>query len=258
MALIESILVIIVIVIIIVILYQTFFKINNMLVAGIVPANKQLVIDKGKLPDNISSNFTWSVWFYVNNWNTNYGSPKYIFYQAPQSINQSGGKFNFAVVLDPFENDLDIFLNTYAESLATPLQATTATTLQRSSAYGTEYRIEGYKINNIDLQKWVNLIITVDGRTLDIYLQGKLVRTYILPNTVPILPDNVYVGDPASYFDGNIANLQYLANSVNPQEAYKIYKDGISSGLAGDFFNKYRLKLQFMQYNTAVGDPLIL
>lgn len=36
-------------------------------------------------------------------------------------------------------------------------------------------------INNFPLQRWVNLIVSLNNRTMDVYLNGKLVRTCILP-----------------------------------------------------------------------------
>ena len=53
-------------------------------------------------------------------------------------------------------------------------------------------------IDNIPIQKWVNLMISVYSRTMDIYLDGKLVNSYILPGTYTlssgiIIPDGIYI-----------------------------------------------------------------
>ena len=70
---------------------------------------------------------------------------------------------------------------------------------------------------------------------------------------------NVYIGgNSGETFDGHVARLQYFANSLNTQQAYNIYRDGIDSNLISDFFNKYKLKIQFLEYNTPVGKPLVL
>ena len=42
---------------------------------------------------------------------------------------------------------------------------------------------------NVPLQKWVNLIISLYGRTLDVYIDGKLVRTCVLPGVAQVNPD---------------------------------------------------------------------
>ena len=300
MALIESILVIIVVVIILVILFNIFFTKSNLLITGLVPANQTTIIDASKLPSNISSNFAWSIWFFINDWNTNYGSPKALFYQA--SAQDVWMNNNIKVYFDDFENNLVIGIRTFESLLQKQARASASTSLgadigagtSQAGGVGTDLGGGGsgiggcsgtefgccsdeitaatsqddpckggaepntFIIPNMDLQKWVNLIISVEGRTLDVYLHGKLVRTFVLPNTVYLESENVYVGDNTNYFNGHIGRLQYFANSVNPQQAYNIYRDGINSNLISDFFNKYRLKLQFMEYSTDVGKPIII
>jgi hypothetical protein len=248
MALIESILVIIVVVIVLVIIYNIFFTKTDLLISGIVPTTPVTAIQASKLQSNISSNFAWSIWFYVNEWNNGYGENKLLFYQADQQYTSATGRGadppNILSYLDPYENNMTLNVNTYNTAAG--------------STSSNDYVSNSFVIKNVDLQKWVNLIISVEGRTLDIYLHGKLVQTYVLPNTAYIKNENVYIGGDASQtFDGHVARLQYFANSLNTQQAYNIYRDGIDSNLISDFFNKYKLKIQFLEYNTPVGSPLV-
>ena len=54
--------------------------------------------------------------------------------------------------------------------------------------------IHNVEVVNIPIQKWCNLFFSVYGRTLDIYLDGKLVQTSILPGTAKIAPmANIYL-----------------------------------------------------------------
>ena len=243
MALIESILVIIVIAIVLVIIYNVFFTKSNLLISGIVPTTPTTIIDAKHLQSNISSNFAWSIWFYINEWNEGYGHYKDLFYQG----NRAGTKYNIQTRFTSFENNLEIKLTTYRTEV--------------DHYQNSEYQENKFYVPNIDLQKWVNLIISVEGRTLDIYLHGKLVRTFVLPNTAYIKTgENVYIGnnDTNGTFDGHVARFQYFANSVNTQQAYNIYKDGLDSNLISDFFNKYRLKIQFLEYSNPVGQALVI
>ena len=54
-------------------------------------------------------------------------------------------------------------------------------------------------------------------------------------------------------FEGFITRIRYEGNSINPQDAYNIYKEGINSSLATSIFNKYRLKISFLEYNKENG-----
>ena len=56
-----------------------------------------------------------------------------------------------------------------------------------------------------------------------------------------------------SGFEGFITRIRYENDSINPQEAYNIYKEGIDKSLAKSLFNKYRLKVSFLEYNKEKG-----
>ena len=45
------------------------------------------------------------------------------------------------------------------------------------------------EIVNVPIQRWVNIFISVFGRTLDVYLDGKLVKTGILPSIAKVNPN---------------------------------------------------------------------
>ena len=88
---------------------------------------------------------------------------------------------------------------------------------------------------------------------LDVYIDGKLVRTCVLPGVAKIDSNaDVYI-TPNGGFSGWTSNLQYFANPLNPQEAYNIYKKGYgSSGLSG-IFDKYKIKIAYLVDNKEEG-----
>ena len=81
-------------------------------------------------------------------------------------------------------------------------------------------------IMELPLQRWVHVGIVLWNRTTDIYLNGKLVRSCILPN-VPRIPwdEPLYVCQDGG-FDGSIATLRYFNRSLNATEMYKLYAKG--------------------------------
>ena len=63
----------------------------------------------------------------------------------------------------------------------------------------------------------------------------------------------IYLGDITNTnagFQGFITRVRFGNDSINPQDAYNIYKQGINASLAQTLFNKYRLKVSFLEYNT--------
>ena len=58
-----------------------------------------------------------------------------------------------------------------------------------------------YVIKNIAIQKWNCLTLSVDNKTLDVYLDGKLRNSFILPG--------IYKGDVPSGKEKNIFERNY-------------------------------------------------
>jgi hypothetical protein len=138
------------------------------------------------------------------------------------------------------------------------------------SALANRRNYTRYKIPNISVQKWNNLTLSIDTRTLDVYLDGKLRNSFIMHGLYNNFystseKKNIYIGNMAqgtsaanneglnSGFEGFITRIRYENDSINPQEAYNIYKEGIDKSLAKSLFNKYRLKVSFLEYNTEKG-----
>ena len=109
-------------------------------------------------------------------------------------------------------------------------------------------------LENIPLQSWVNVIMTLNNRSLDLYMDGKLVRTCVLPGVPMAAPGRDLNVTPDGGFYGFISNLQYINRAINPREAWAIYKEGPGgSSWLGNLFNKYRIKLAFMEDNVEVN-----
>jgi hypothetical protein len=112
---------------------------------------------------------------------------------------------------------------------------------------GSNFIVHTCAVANIPIQKWVNLFISVYGRTLDIYIDGKLVRTCVLPGVAKI--DSmapVYI-TPYGGFSGWTSNFQYWSDASDPQKAWNIYKKGYGSSMLGGIFGKYTIKISLME-----------
>lgn len=194
------------------------------IIASTIPAN------------NNSSNYTYSAWFYLNDWNYRYGEPKILLARNDKDNNPGP-----SVVFGAMENDITISVTCY------PTSNTQANTSDK-------HIIHECNVSNFPIQKWVNLIISLYGRTLDVYLDGKLVRTCVLPGVAKINNNADVFVTPKGGFSGMTSNIKYWSDATNPQEAYEIYKDGFGGGnLITGIFSKYKLKFSFMENNKEKG-----
>ena len=116
-----------------------------------------------------------------------------------------------SIVLGAMENNITISVTCYPTS---------------SSSGSSSGIIHKCDLANFPLQKWVNLIIGLNGQTMDVYIDGKLSRTCVLPGVAKVNPNANVVVTPGGGFNGWTANFQYWSQPVNPQQAYNIYKSG--------------------------------
>ena len=198
-----------------------------------------------------SSNFAYSIWFYVNDWNYRYGESKVIFGRmgAKSGNNNSSvpGVSGLdpcpAVVLGAVENNISVSLGCYPGADQEP------------TTPGGNTVVHTCTVANVPIQKWVNLIVSVYGRTMDLYIDGKLVRTCLLPGIASINNNaNIYV-TPAGGFDGWTSKLQYYPSSLNPQDAWNIYSQGYSTW--SSMFNAYQVQISLVENGTTQSSVTI-
>tara|TARA_B100000424_G_scaffold263672_1_gene251206 strand:- start:72 stop:950 length:879 start_codon:yes stop_codon:yes gene_type:complete len=224
---------------------------------------------------NESNNFMFSLWFAIDNWSYNVGHEKNILFLAfdndsnTQAItapglenttslsrrktgldNNSKRYKNFNIALDKYENNLLIDIETV---------------MTRSEGTVSSSDFTRYVIKNIPIQKWNCLTISVDNRTMDVYLDGKLRNSFILHNVYQrkiggSVKKNIYLGEVGSNikgFKGYIHRIRYESTSINSQQAYDIYREGVSGNVANDLMGGHRVEVQLYEYNKKKGKPFV-
>ena len=216
----------VIVVIILYIVYMYYFGARaTSYLASQRDAKTVLNIPASKLAGGSSTDYTFSVWLYVNNWNYKLGEPKVILERRGIDSMVLGGNIN----------NVTVTLATYSPESNIPTAHTCT-------------------LENVPLQTWVNIIMTLNNRSLDLYMDGKLVRTCVLPG-VPLAAAGADLKlTPDGGFHGFTSNLQYISHAINPREAWVIYKEGYGgSNWLSNLLNKYRIKLAFMEDNREVN-----
>jgi hypothetical protein len=179
-----------------------------------------------------SANFTYSIWFFINDWSYSYGLEKIIFYRSlsGEILDNSACPSDPVpcVTLGATENDLNVSLSVYS-----PTEAIN--------------EVFNCGVTNVPIQKWVNFLMSVYGTTLDLYMDGKLVRTCVMPGTAVVnTTSNIYV-TPYGGFSGYISKFQYFPNATDPQTAWNIYARGFSNTW---FNNNYSVEVSLYKGGT--------
>jgi hypothetical protein len=83
-----------------------------------------------------------------------------------------------------------------------------------------------YKNSNTPLQKWNNIVLNVDGGTLDVFFNGELVQSSI--NITPNLTQDFLTVGSENGLSGGICNLEYFEeplNIININYLYNLLKN---------------------------------
>lgn len=235
---------------VIVIYAERYKNIRNVITQPMVAANSGILIKSADFPTTIPNRgikFTLSMWMYISSWMYNRSSNKDIF-----------RKGDFRIYLDRNQNDLII------EAPIFPVKS------QLSSSSSNTYMTSDYlRFKNFPLQKWVNVVVIVDSRTVDLWINGKLYQSLNLPNIVYFNnADDVFIVadglpqyreeitdkttnpptkrtilDKAATkggFDGYISGITYYKYPLQRDEIVAIFESG---PYPTNFVNKYVFRL---------------
>jgi hypothetical protein len=173
--------------------------------------------------------FSISTWVYITNWGINKG------YNKPFLVLSGGaGQAGYASVvmyLGQNVNKLGIRVSTENDKL------TSAKLEQIRPITGNGYGVSPYTdtssdfkkcdIESIDLQRWVNITAVLNGRTMDVYIDGKMSRSCVLPGMFKVdgSSTELLLGGPYGF--GGIIGQTVAANfAYSPDRVYKIYQSG--------------------------------
>jgi hypothetical protein len=185
---------------------------NPMLIDGTKNAKNALVISQDPshtnyVPIQRSVNqdgieFSYSLWFLINDFNYKQGEWKHIFHKGNSSSypNRAPG-----VWIHPNSNMIRIYMNTMKTLL------------------------EYVDIDNIPLRKWVHLTIVLKNRFLLIYVNGFLKIRKELTSLPRQNYGNVWTNMYGGY-EGYLAKLQYFDKAITPEQIDNIVSKGPGTG----------------------------
>jgi hypothetical protein len=169
-----------------------------------------------------------NMWMYINSFNVNRSKRKHVF-------ELRGTNFSTLLVgLGAFRNTLHVRAQTADPTATTPASgATSLKPADRTSFFGTIASDDSITdvpicdLPEIDMQRWVMVTVVLDGKTIDVYVNGKLKRSCATPSYFRVDPTGVTpVLCDGGGFDGHIAGVGVSKYGLNPEEIYKLYLSG--------------------------------
>jgi len=107
-------------------------------------------------------------------------------------------------------------------------------------------------------QKWVQVVVSVDGNAVDVYLEGQLVQTFTanFGSSAELKTSGIFAGNSMTV--GKLKDFVYRPVVISPQEVYNSYMRHNSLAGLGGFFSKYGIDMSIAKNNESLFDLKLL
>lgn len=234
-------------------LYQYLFGLKSTNSYTLISKTQNANIDPSK-PITITSNnlatlyeggeFTVSTWIYITNWSYRSGFNKPILSIGGPNFDTirmylGGVKPKLSVRFQTKDNSINNTVPTGANAMnvsigsaQVPIESLDKATM--NATFGILQTDSGLldssplcDLPEIDLQRWVCITVAVNGKTVDVYMDGKLSRSCVLPSFFKVDAGG-YSANLLAYggFGGQISTTTMYDTALNPEMVYKNYMAG--------------------------------
>ena len=208
-----------------------------------LPKNPEVRVKQG-------GEYTISFWMYIHSWDYRSGLPKSVLQIVDSNLR---GSTLFTSILYPNEQKLMVRIHTekHGDDMDYTLNSNFDNLLGGNAGaqmFSPSMSTPMCDIQDIDLQRWINITVSVNGRIVDVYYDGKLNRSCVLPD-IPSAPDSgtqsVLIGQKGG-FGGKISGIQFYAYPLTPDRIYAIYQAGpVSNNFLGYLSDRLGIKLMY-------------
>lgn len=197
--------------------------------------------------------YTISFWMYITSWDYRSGLAKSVLQIMDTKVPDYA---LLTTILYPNEPKLMVRVHTESNGQTDGDDYTKNSTYDAllsgaagAQAYGATIDMPMCDVQDIDLQRWINITISVNGRIVDVYYDGKLNRSCVLPN-LPAASDTgaqVVITGKKGGFGGKLSGIQFFGYPLTPDRIYAIYQAGPqgAAGFLGYMAEKLGIKLTY-------------
>jgi hypothetical protein len=215
---------VILVIVLVYILYRFFGLQTTELVstASLTGSNPPIPIKTNPM----GTRYAYGIWVYVNSWDTSV--PKTIY----------GRDDNIKLYLDQITPTLKCDITMNKSTQASPQVMTVEIT------------------DSFPLQKWTQLVVSVDNQYLDAYLDGKLIKSARIykenadSNDMPKVPIGTAAMNLGSGFDAYVSKFKHWSLPVNPQVVWSSYMEGNGGNGLQSYVSSYGINLSILKDNV--------
>lgn len=178
-----------------------------------VDGKTKTVISAAELPASGSGSHGIQFWMFIKDWDYKFGQTKDVLKRVSST---NAAHVVPRVSLSPSENTLDVAVSLF------PASGQASRAVSGLSASGD---VQTCSVENVPLQAWFSVSITVFQRNMDIYINGRLVKSCVLPGVPKPVVGDIILNDNGG-FSGSICNLNWYNAMLSPDESKAFHAKG--------------------------------
>jgi hypothetical protein len=178
--------------------------------------------------DNPTSyRYAYGMWIYMNSWSKN------VAFASGTTFPKNNNIFNRSDEIQLYLDETKPTLYFYVKTKGTPDNLPIVVT------------------ENFPIQKWVYFVANVDGQYIDLYLNGKLVKSIKIPQSSmmsqPTATSNIITGGA---LDGFAAKFKRWSHTLTPKDVWSNYMNGSGGNSLSKMFSSYGVDVALVKDNV--------
>lgn len=170
-----------------------------------VDGKTRTVLSADSSPIGEGGDYGVQFWMYIKDWDYKFGEEKNIL----KRVSPDSGDVNPHISLHPSDNTLRVTVNVFPT--------------------GTGTDTFTCAVENVPIQTWFSVSVTTFQRNLDVYLNGRLVKSCVLPGVPKAAVGDIILND-AGGFSGSICNVHTYATMLRPEDTKSFFDAGTTCG----------------------------
>jgi hypothetical protein len=178
-----------------------------------VDGKVRTVIPSGEAPSTGGADWGLQYWMYISDWNYKFGADKDV---VKRIAPNNPGIVAPRIFLSPSDNTLNVRISIF------PTDEQAAAASPTASSTGDSFTCS---VENVPLQSWFAVSVTCFQRNMDIYINGRLVKSCVLPGVPKPAVGDIILNDNGG-FSGSICNLNWYNAMLDPENAKTFHSKG--------------------------------
>ena len=202
---------------------------GNLLISEPVEPSPSPKICRKNLTVSENGEHSYSFWIFVKDWTSNLPENRLIFCRKY-------GHTTMAVTINTTDSSLMIHFLRNKGGRRVKIRNTSGTIGWDDPANDVNLEsAESYSIPDIYLQRWNHVVISQWGKNMDVYMNGKLIRSFVMSKELRTRRVGHFSvgGHEIQTFNGLISRFKYYVRTLSVNEIYTLYSDGPANNNSG-------------------------